>query len=106
MRPAYTYSADLLRVIDGDTYELLVDVGFKIMHRTMVRLRGFSVAEKNTPDGVRATNYAFAALNSGKITITTHKDKQSFTRWIADVYVNDRHMADILRDSGVKEGGM
>jgi micrococcal nuclease len=36
----YEYRATVLRVLDGDTVELLVDLGFKVHTRQVVRLEG------------------------------------------------------------------
>lgn len=46
----YEYYATLLRAIDGDTVELLVDLGFKISKRETIRLLGIDTAEKTSHD--------------------------------------------------------
>lgn len=45
MGPSYQYKAKMLRVIDGDTYEVQVDLGFRIFHTIHVRLHNFNTAE-------------------------------------------------------------
>ena len=52
--PAYIYKAKLHRVIDGDTYELMVDLGFRVMSRLTVRLNGYSCPELREPKGKEA----------------------------------------------------
>lgn len=39
------------RVVDGDTCELLLDLGFNIFYKVDVRLEGLDTPEKNTPEG-------------------------------------------------------
>lgn len=41
-RPAYRYRAAVIRVVDGDTFELSIDAGFHVHVQTHVRLLGWS----------------------------------------------------------------
>ena len=97
----WTYRAKDVRVVDGDTIQATVDLGFNIHHRIFVRLVGV-----NTPElrgGTQASkaeakvakefvqdwvNWATAnTLEVGElwpITITTGKGR-SFNRWVGTV---------------------
>lgn len=63
MSDRFWYSADVIKVIDGDTLDLLVDVGFKIHHKIRVRLYGVNTPESRTKDleektlGLKAKNF-------------------------------------------------
>ena len=46
----YEYKATLLRVIDGDTVDCLIDLGFDILVRERVRLSGIDAPETRTRD--------------------------------------------------------
>jgi micrococcal nuclease len=46
----YTYKAEVIRVIDGDTVVLNIDLGFKIHHITPCRLAGINAPEMNSKD--------------------------------------------------------
>jgi micrococcal nuclease len=46
----YTYKATIVRVIDGDTVVLNIDLGFKIHHITPCRLAGINAPEMNSKD--------------------------------------------------------
>lgn len=41
----WTFQCSLWKVVDGDTYDLWVDLGFSISQRTRVRLMGVDTAE-------------------------------------------------------------
>jgi micrococcal nuclease len=41
---------EILKVIDGDTVEVLVDLGFSVYHKTRVRLIGIDTPEIRTKD--------------------------------------------------------
>jgi micrococcal nuclease len=50
----YDYQARVLRVIDGDTVKLDVDLGFGIHHHITCRLAAVNAPEANTEAGQRA----------------------------------------------------
>ena len=46
----YTYKADCLRVVDGDTLDCLIDLGFSVWKKVRVRLDGMNAPESRTRD--------------------------------------------------------
>ena len=95
--PVYVYRARLNRVIDGDTYVFDVDLGFRVTAQITVRLRGLFTAESNQPGGAEATLRAQRIFaKATQIVLSTYKDRMSFTRWIADVWVDGVLLADLL----------
>lgn len=94
MKPVYAYRARLARVIDGDTYEMDVDLGFNVWVRHPVRLRGFFAAELDTAEGAEAAAEAARLFrDAGEIVVSTQKNKrgrdvQSFARYVADVWLD------------------
>ena len=46
----FWYGATVLKVIDGDTIELMIDLGFNIHHKIRVRLYGVNTPESRTKD--------------------------------------------------------
>jgi micrococcal nuclease len=62
----YTYKATIVRVIDGDTVVLNIDLGFKIHHISPCRLAGINAPEMNAKDEkVRAAAVASKEFLSG-----------------------------------------
>ena len=99
---AYRYRATVVKAHDGDTYELNVDLGFRVYARLMVRLHGYSCPELNQPDGVAARDAAIGLCAAAKqIVIQSYKDQQSFARWVADVYVDGEHLGELLLRRGL-----
>ncbi|MGI8624186.1 MAG: thermonuclease family protein [Solirubrobacteraceae bacterium] len=104
LEPNHTYAATFLRAHDGDTYTLRVDLGLRVAVTIEVRLRGVNTPEitgETKPAGLVAQIAAEEFLRSGSIVIVTYKDRRSFTRWIADVFVDGSSVADHLLDAGV-----
>lgn len=87
----YTYSAKVLRVIDGDSVEADVDLGFKI-HQTMtLRLYGINAPELHAADplpGRTAQDFLKTLVEGKDVTIRTHKDKtEKYGRMLAEIWV-------------------
>jgi len=107
----YDYNAVLRRVIDGDTYVLDIDLGFHIWTTQHVRLEGIDCPEKNTPEGVLATNFArvwFSMAGPGITIRTAPGQPTTFERWVAGVFLpagasalfGCRDLAGALRTAG------
>lgn len=104
--PAYRYRATVHRVVDGDTYELAVDLGFKIGVTLTVRLRGVDCPEMPTRAGRAAKDFVATVLYAPNgaaipLIVETYRDRQTFARWVADVWLADgRRLADVLLEAG------
>jgi micrococcal nuclease len=74
----YEYSARLLRVLDGDTIQVDLDLGFHMHYRAFVRMSGFDAPERNTEAGFKATEFLVDLLSDTTIplTITTMVNKE------------------------------
>ena len=68
----YEYSCEVRRVVDGDTIDVTMDLGFNILHKCRVRLFGIDTPESRTRDldekarGILAKNYLKDAIETGK----------------------------------------
>ena len=85
----YEYAASLLKIVDGDTVDVRVDLGFTIHYDIRLRLAGINAPEMNNPDGsgVAARAYITTLLN-GPLIIQTAKDrKEKYGRYLATIYV-------------------
>lgn len=103
----YTYAARMTRVVDGDTYEMEIDLGFRTWIKVPVRVYRFYAPELHQPDGVtanpagEASRDAAAALFAKAKTITVHSRKaESYQRVLADVYLDGHSIADLLVAQG------
>ena len=80
----YHYSATVTRVVDGDTVDVLVDLGFDIYAKQRVRLYGINTPECRTRDlvekaaGLKAKARLKCLLheNKNKCIIETRLDKK------------------------------
>lgn len=99
----YTYRADVLRVIDGDTYLLSIDLGFYVSTEAHVRLRGADCPELSTPEGRAARDELTRMIGGKTVLVRTQKTPDmSFARYVADVFLEDgTPLAPLLIDRGL-----
>lgn len=83
----YEYSAKLIKVIDGDTVDLEVDLGFSITVRDRFRLDGIDTPERGQPGYQEAKTFVTKLLSMKKIVIRTAKAREKYGRYLAEVFV-------------------
>lgn len=78
---------DVVRVIDGDTIRLDIDMGNCVRWAESFRLLGIDTPERGTPGAAEATAFLNDLVTQGLSRIVTHKPDK-FGRWLVDVFVN------------------
>lgn len=89
--PAWTYQAQVVRVIDGDTLDLDVDLGFYVhLQHVRIRVIGLWCPELNTAEGKSAALFAEALVSAnGARVIVATRLVRSFERYVAAVILSD-----------------
>lgn len=94
---SYRYdNVEVLRVVDGDTFDALVDVGFGMHYKGRFRLYGVDTpeigghasCEAEKKHGEQARIFTDALLFCKDFSIVTYKTG-SFGRWLCDVIFAD-----------------
>ena len=95
----YEYSCEVTRVVDGDTVDVIIDLGFDISYKSRVRLYGIDTPESRTRNkdekvrGLMSKQYLVDELSKGQVVIKTYKDKKGkFGRVLGEMYVADRNI--------------
>ncbi len=92
----YWYRAELLRVVDGDTVDALLDLGFQLRWRVRFRLYGINAPELRYPAGVAAKAHLEALLaEPGELLIRSHRDQADKYggRWLGTLFKGPIHPA-------------
>ena len=105
LEPGLTLPVEYVRAVDGDTIEVEIRRTFKL------RLRDINAPEKNTDEGVEATEFVDGVLCDGDSILvfipTNSPDKlmdiTSFERIIGDIYVDEELLQDLLREQGYEK---
>jgi len=107
----YTYKAKVIRILDGDTAELEISVGFNIYITQIIRIKDLNTKEirkikgytnKDVEEGKQAMERAKELLPIDKIvTLKTYKDKQGkYGRFLGDILIGDKSFTQIMKDEG------
>jgi micrococcal nuclease len=97
----YTYKAVVRKVIDGDTIDVLVDLGFSVYTEKRLRLAYINAPELSTEEGKASKAYLVEALPWGSaVSILTKKGPDLYNRWIAVVTYNGEVINDTLIQKG------
>jgi micrococcal nuclease len=96
----YEYRAEVLRWVDGDTVDLLVDLGFTVLLRARFRLLGIDTPEVNRratrEAGNAATAYARLLAPVGSLVLVRSQKAGKYGRWLGEVYPLDSEGEPIL----------
>lgn len=98
MKPSYTYSAVCINVVDGDTIDCVIDLGFYVKYTTRLRLYGINTPEiygpksktENKQISTEIKKYLENLILNKQIVVQTFKDKQDkYGRYLANVFLGN-----------------
>lgn len=98
----YYYKAHINRVIDGDTVEAVIDVGFKISIRDNLRLSRINAPETSTDTGRRSKEFVTTLLTNKDVIINTIK-REKYGRLLAEIYMDGLNINDEIVKLGYAE---
>ena len=90
----YEYRCKVVKIIDGDTVDVDIDLGFGVwLHKERVRLYGIDTPESRTRDleekkyGLAAKAFLTEMLDDSHLILKTHKDERGkFGRILGEVW--------------------
>ncbi|MDI6791554.1 MAG: thermonuclease family protein [bacterium] len=112
--PAYLYCAKLKKIIDGDTVDLIVDLGFRTSTHQRFRLKGintpsiFGVSKDSSEykQGKKAREYVVQRFekNGGECLVKSHRTEK-YGRWLGEIWFKDseKSLNEELLDQGLAE---
>lgn len=99
----FNYKAQVIRVVDGDTLVVKIDIGFSTSVKKTLRVARVDAYEtrlgkKTTPaqkkKGLAGKAYLQTFIEGKEVEVTTFKDKGKYGRYIADVEYMDTDISD------------
>ena len=95
----YEYKCKIVRIVDGDTVDVDIDLGFGVwMRKQRIRMYGIDTPESRTSDkvekvyGKAATEFLTKWTNAGDLTLKTFKDgKGKFGRILGELWYGGEH---------------
>ena len=105
----WVFKGHVVKVVDGDTIDVLVDMGFSIFHKTRLRLARVDTPELNSSDSAEREEAKIAkqwvidyCLNKDIFFETTGKGK--YGRYLAEIFTVDnteKSINDLLLENGL-----
>tara|TARA_R100000231_G_scaffold129716_1_gene101187 strand:- start:30 stop:374 length:345 start_codon:yes stop_codon:yes gene_type:complete len=103
----YYYKVEILRVVDGDTVDVRMDLGFNVWHKCRVRLMGINAPESRTRNleekarGLAAKDWLKNILESAESDIEMQSHGVGkYGRVLGELFTKDGNINKLM----VKEG--
>jgi micrococcal nuclease len=111
VKQMYNYKAECVRVVDGDTIDAKIDLGFDITIKKRIRLAGINAPESRTRDleekklGLAAKERLITLLDKGSLQIES-KELGKYGRVIGvlHIYPDNLDLPMNINETLVKEG--
>mgnify|MGYP003647730007 CR=1 FL=1 len=90
----YTYKAKLIRVVDGDTVDAQIDLGFDVSVKKRIRFAGINAPESRTRDkeekvkGLAAKDRVIAILADNPTFTLDSRKLGKYGRVLGEIYLN------------------
>jgi micrococcal nuclease len=94
----YEYHVKVQRVVDGDTVDVDIDLGFNVRHKARVRLMGIDSPESRTRNleekalGLASKARLKELLKGQQVRLECTKEKGKFGRVLGSLWVGDRNI--------------
>ncbi len=101
----YEYKAIVVKVYDGDTVTVDIDLGFHMwMKKQSIRLYGIDTPElrgESRERGLVVRDFVQGLILNKVITLHSFKDKKGkYGRWLAIIYIDGVNLNDLLVSIG------
>jgi endonuclease YncB( thermonuclease family) len=87
----YWYRLKITRIVDADTFEVIIDKGHREYCERRIRLYGVDAYEKNTPKGKAAIQFVtdLIKLDTWYFAKSYMDKSDSFGRYLYEVFLDD-----------------
>ncbi|MFW6031176.1 MAG: DUF1016 N-terminal domain-containing protein [Myxococcota bacterium] len=97
--PSYIYRAHVDRVVDGDTVDLTIDLGFDVLTRRRIRLAAIDTPPNKTAAGRAATRYVTERLAAARTVVVQTRKFDLHGRYVAHLFYtpDDQPLATVFQ---------
>ena len=106
----YYYKVEILRVVDGDTVDVRMDLGFHVWHKCRVRRMGINAPESRTRNleekarGLAAKDWLINILESAQSEIEMQSHGVGkYGRVLGELYINEVNINQLMVEEGHAE---
>lgn len=99
----YYYKAIVDRIVDADTFDVVIDLGFSLTHKIRIRILDYDAPESYRPKSeqekilaYRAVEFATKLLKNKDIIIETQCERGYYQRYLANILIDGVEYKDIM----------
>jgi len=85
----YYHNVKLIKIVDGDTFRLNIDMGNHIHWEENFRLYGIDTPELSTEEGKKVKKLAIELFKNKKVEVETYAPDK-YGRWLAEIFFIDK----------------
>lgn len=97
----YEYQVLVTNVVDGDTIDVDIDLGFTIHYAQRIRIYGLNTPERGSAGWAEATAFVRNLLTGQMVTAHTVKPHEKYGRWLASLDYNGQDVAEAIIAAGL-----
>lgn len=95
----FKYQGKIVNIVDGDTLDVLLDLGFGVFKKVRCRLLKINAPEIKTPEGLQVKEYLKENFDGAPV-IVVSKSLDRYGRSLAQVLIDgDRDLAKLLTEA-------
>lgn len=98
----FLYRAEVVHIVDGDTVDLNVDLGFKVWVRERFRLARIDAPERRDREAwLRSKQWLEAQLPVGSTCLVRSRRMGKYGRWLGEIWKDGRCLNDEMLELGL-----
>lgn len=110
LKDIYARNAKVVNIVDGDTFDGEVDLGFNVKLKERFRILGINAPEKygtSKQEGMRSKQYLMDTMLNKNIVLISNK-MDGFRRYLAEVYITNADgsqskLGDLMLEAGMAD---
>ena len=95
----YTYNAKVVKIVDGDTVDVLVDLGFEVYKKVRCRLAGINAPEMSTAEGKVAKEFLVTTLPLNTPVVIISREYDKYGRSVATIFAGEVNINQFMVDT-------
>lgn len=95
----YSYNGIVCNVVDGDTVDAMIDLGFKLYTKQRLRLSGLDTPERGQEGFSEAKQYMIDMVLNKPVVIQTEKTSK-FGYYLAEIFLENSSINKLLIENG------
>lgn len=98
--PMYEYRAKIINVVDGDTVDAVIDLGFRVTTTQRLRLARVDTPERGQPKFEEAKEFVQKAVGGKEVYLRSTKVSK-YGYYLASITIDGRDLSSMLIETGL-----